>query len=112
MISSFLITGIVPSDIVKARFSIVDFYNRRARRIFRALVLVYVSIFAASFVTMMPSEVALTTQNILSSLFFFSNIMFYSQAGYFDTASEFNVVLHTWSLSVVEQFYIVLPILL
>lgn len=112
VISGFLITGIVQRDIDAGRFSIVEFYNRRIRRIFPALIVVYAAVLAASFLLLMPSEADQSSRNILSSLLFVSNIYFYTQTSYFDAASEFNALLHTWSLSVEEQFYIVLPIAL
>ena len=112
VISGFLITGIVSSDIEKGRFSLIDFYNRRVRRIFPALFCVYAFVFVAAFMTLMPSEVGTVTRNTISSLLFVSNIQFYSQSGYFDISSEFNALLHTWSLSVEEQFYVILPIAL
>jgi peptidoglycan/LPS O-acetylase OafA/YrhL len=110
VISGFLITGIVQKDIDNRRFSIVEFYNRRIRRIFPALMVVYAAVLAASFLLLMPSEASQSSRNILSSILFVSNIYFYTQTSYFDAASEFNALLHTWSLSVEEQFYIFLPI--
>lgn len=110
VISGFLITGIVQKDIDNGRFSIVEFYNRRIRRIFPALMVVYLAVLAASFLLLMPSEASQSSRNILSSILFVSNIYFYTQTSYFDAASEFNALLHTWSLSVEEQFYIFLPI--
>ena len=61
VISGFLITGIVSSDIEKGRFSLIDFYNRRIRRIFPALFCVYAFVFVAAFMTLMPSEVGTVT---------------------------------------------------
>jgi peptidoglycan/LPS O-acetylase OafA/YrhL len=110
VISGYLITGIVQKDIDNGRFSIVEFYNRRIRRIFPALMVVYAAVLAASFLLLMPSEASQSSRNILSSILFVSNIYFYTQTSYFDAASEFNALLHTWSLSVEEQFYIFLPI--
>jgi peptidoglycan/LPS O-acetylase OafA/YrhL len=110
VISGYLITGIVQKDIDNGRFSIVEFYNRRIRRIFPALMVVYAAVLAASFLLLMPSEASQSGKNILSSILFVSNIYFYTQTSYFDAASEFNALLHTWSLSVEEQFYIFLPI--
>ncbi|CAM5762330.1 acyltransferase [Labrys miyagiensis] len=112
VISGFLITGIVAADIEKGRFSLVDFYNRRVRRIFPALFTVYAFVLAASFLILMPSEVSAVIRNTISSLLFVSNVNFYSQASYFDTSSDFNALLHTWSLSVEEQFYVFFPLAL
>ncbi|WP_413989296.1 acyltransferase family protein [Labrys okinawensis] len=112
VISGFLITGIVSSDIERGRFSLVEFYNRRVRRIFPALFTVYAFVLAASFLILMPSEISAVIRNTISSLLFVSNVNFYSQAGYFDTSSDFNALLHTWSLSVEEQFYVFFPLAL
>jgi peptidoglycan/LPS O-acetylase OafA/YrhL len=110
VISGFLITGLVTADIEKGRFSLVDFYNRRVRRIFPALFTVYAFIFLAALALLLPSEVANVGKGVLSSLAFVSNVYFYSLSGYFDAESALNPLLHTWSLSVEEQFYVVLPV--
>ncbi|MDM9622242.1 acyltransferase family protein [Rhizobium sp. S96] len=112
VISGFLITGIVYSAIERGEFSIVEFYNRRVRRIFPALVPVYLAVMAWAFITKMPSGAHEVASNVISSLLFISNWFFYTKAGYFDDAAASNYVLHTWSLSVEEQFYIFLPLAL
>jgi peptidoglycan/LPS O-acetylase OafA/YrhL len=112
VISGFLITGIIDRQISTGSFSVADFYRRRVLRIFPALYIVYATILAASFLILMPSETASVTKNILSSILFVSNIAFQQSAGYFDSSNETNPLLHTWSLSIEEQFYIVLPLIL
>lgn len=112
VISGYLITGLICQDLTHDRFSIVDFYRRRVRRIFPALVPMYVFVLLGSFFVFMPGDTAQTSRNLISSILFVSNNYFYSQAGYFDPFSESNLVLHTWSLSVEEQFYVVFPALL
>lgn len=110
VISGFLITGIVDRQSSEGKFSIFAFYRRRILRIFPALYVMYFSIALASFFLFMPSQTGTVTRDILSSILFISNINFYYRSGYFDQSSETNPLLHTWSLSVEEQFYIILPL--
>ncbi len=112
VISGYLITGalLVTEGSYAKRLS--EFYKRRIKRIFPALFVVYLAVMLAAFVTLFADEtrgLALTT---VASIFFVSNIVFYSSAGYFDGGLDSNPLLHTWSLSVEEQFYIFFPLLL
>ena len=110
VISGYLITRTIFHDIDNKTYSIVDFYNRRIRRIFPALFTVFVFCIVVTFFSGLPSEATKAGQSILSSIFFVSNYLFYSQSGYFDRNSETNPLLHTWSLSVEEQFYVIFPV--
>jgi peptidoglycan/LPS O-acetylase OafA/YrhL len=112
VISGYLITRTIFDDIKKNTYSIVDFYNRRVRRIFPALFAVFVFCMIATFFSSLPPEATKTGQSILSSISFVSNYLFYSQSGYFDRNFETNPVLHTWSLSVEEQFYVIFPVVI
>lgn len=112
VISGYLITGalLVTEGSYARRLS--EFYKRRIKRIFPALFVVYLAVMLAAFVTLFADEtrgLALTT---IASIFFVSNIVFYSSAGYFDGGLDSNPLLHTWSLSVEEQFYIFFPLVL
>ncbi|HET9953646.1 MAG TPA: acyltransferase family protein [Polyangiaceae bacterium] len=112
VISGYLITGIVQADIEASRFSIAEFYERRVRRIFPALFVVYAAtLLAASFV-LFPGEAKHVGHDVLWSLGFLSNVAFSRAAGYFDQSAHNAPLLHTWSLSVEEQFYIGFPLLL
>ena len=112
VISGYLITGTLFSEVNNGTYSIVDFYNRRIRRIFPALFVVYGFCIAVAFLLSFPSEAKTIGKSILSSIFFVSNVRFYGQSGYFDRSSETNPLLHTWSLSVEEQFYVIFPLII
>jgi peptidoglycan/LPS O-acetylase OafA/YrhL len=112
VISGYLITRTIFDGINNNTYSIVDFYNRRMRRIFPALFTIFVFCMIVTFFWSLPPEATKTGQSILSSIFFVSNYLFYSQSGYFDRNSETNPLLHTWSLSVEEQFYVIFPVVI
>ncbi|SEL17177.1 Peptidoglycan/LPS O-acetylase OafA/YrhL, contains acyltransferase and SGNH-hydrolase domains [Xaviernesmea oryzae] len=107
-----MITKIIYSEINSGIFDIWNFYERRARRILPAILAVYLAVMIGSFLILMPSETAQQARNAISSMAFVSNIYFYEKFDYFDASSEFNALLHTWSLSVEEQFYLFFPPLL
>ena len=112
VISGFLITKNIHDDIHDHRFNIVDFYNRRIRRIFPALFTVLLFCFICSLIIEIPSEARATSRGIFGATFFFSNIMFFNMSDYFNQQMQNNPLLHTWSLSVEEQFYIIVPLFL
>ena len=111
VISGYLITTILINEIENKTFSIVNFYERRARRILPALFLVLmISIFFA-WIWMLPSQMKDFSQSVSAISLFVSNILFWKETGYFDTAGE-KPLLHTWSLAVEEQYYLLFPIFL
>ena len=112
VISGYLITTILVEDIENKRFSIVNFYERRARRILPALfAMVTVCIIVGWFV-LTPYFYRDLFQTTVSISFFASNILLFLKSGYFSAISELKPFLHTWSLAVEEQFYLVFPIFL
>lgn len=112
VISGFLITALIQEDIASGKFSFARFYERRARRLGPALIVVVaVSSLAALFI-LPPSEIIRFALSVLSSLFSVSNIFFWRETGYFAAGSDLTPLLHTWSLSVEEQFYLLFPALL
>jgi peptidoglycan/LPS O-acetylase OafA/YrhL len=112
VISGYLITGIVTSDIARGTFSIANFYERRIRRILPALFLVVVVCAPVAFWVLLPADLKEFGQSLIAVATFSSNVFFWSQSGYFHGAAELKPLLHTWSLSVEEQFYVVFPPLL
>lgn len=112
VISGYLITGIVMNDIERGTFSIADFYERRIRRILPALFLVVSICVPVAFWLLLPAELKEFSQSLFAVATFSSNVLFWSQSGYFEGAAELKPLLHTWSLSVEEQFYLFFPLLL
>ncbi len=112
VISGYLITRIIAREIADNRFSIVTFYERRTRRIFPALfVMLGISSPLASFI-LLPAEYEDFGNSLASATLFVSNIYFWQTADYFAGPAHLKPLLHTWSLAVEEQFYIILPLLL
>ena len=109
VISGFLITKIINDAVNAGTLSITDFYIRRIRRIFPALFVVYAAVAIFAIYYCFSYEADFIGKALLSSVFFVSNIFFLRNSGYFDADAIVNPLLHTWSLSVEEQFYIVLP---
>lgn len=106
VISGYLITGILAEEMATGRFSLVNFYERRARRILPALFVVTAACLPFAWAWMLPSEMLNFTRSLVAVSLFASNILFYLQAGYFGPNAEELPLLHTWSLAVEEQFYI------
>ncbi len=112
VISGYLITTIIISDLAEGKFSIVNFYERRARRILPALFFVMVVCLPFAILLLAPSDLKDFGQSLVSTATFSSNILFWWERGYFGTALELKPLLHTWSLAVEEQYYIIFPLFL
>ena len=112
VISGYLITTILIEDIENQRFSIVNFYERRARRILPALFFVMLVCIPFAWLWMIPSQMKDFSQSLVAVSLFASNILFWRESGYFDAAAEEKPLLHTWSLAVEEQYYVLFPIFL
>lgn len=110
VISGYLITQKLQEDYSSGLASIVTFYSRRAKRILPALLFVYLVCIVAGIGIMLPIDIQELGKTILFSALFLSNLYFYSLSGYFDGPSHEKPLLHTWSLSVEEQFYLIWPI--
>jgi peptidoglycan/LPS O-acetylase OafA/YrhL len=112
VISGYLITTILIEDIENKRFSIVNFYERRARRILPALFFVMLVCLPFAWMWMLPSQMKDFSQSLVAVSLFASNILFWRESGYFAAAAEEKPLLHTWSLAVEEQYYVLFPIFL
>ncbi|MDA9266091.1 acyltransferase [Gammaproteobacteria bacterium] len=112
VISGYLITTIIISEMAEGKFSIVNFYERRARRILPALFFVMAACLPFAWLWLTPTDLKDFGQSLVAVSTFSSNILFWLESGYFDTAAELKPLLHTWSLAVEEQYYILFPIFL
>lgn len=112
VISGFLITSLIVKDIQGGRFSLVQFWERRARRILPALFVVVIAILVAGWFLLLPSEFEGLGRAAAAQALFSANFHFWIETGYFAGPAEQEPLLHTWSLAVEEQFYIGFPILL
>jgi len=112
VISGYLITTIIISEMAEGKFSIANFYERRARRILPALFFVMAVSIPFAWLWLTPTDLANFGQSLVAVSTFSSNILFWLESGYFDTSAELKPLLHTWSLAVEEQYYILFPIFL
>lgn len=112
VISGYLITSIIITEINAKKFSIVNFYERRARRILPALFWVSFICFPFAWLLFTPNDLRDFGQSLLAVSTFSSNILFFLESGYFENSAELKPLLHTWSLAVEEQYYIFFPLLL
>jgi peptidoglycan/LPS O-acetylase OafA/YrhL len=112
VISGYLISGLILKELEDGRFSFRSFYSRRIRRIFPALILVLASSLAFGWFALLPVEYLQLGEHVAAAAAFVINIVFIREAGYFDVAANLKPLLHLWSLSVEEQFYLVWPLLM
>ena len=112
VISGYLITTIILADKEQGTFSLLHFYERRARRILPALFLILLVSLPAAWLWLLPSDMKSFSQSLMAVSTFSSNILFWREAGYWDVASELKPLLHTWSLAVEEQYYLLFPLFL
>ncbi|MDB4883002.1 MAG: acyltransferase [Gemmatimonadetes bacterium] len=109
VISGYLITGILVQANDAGTFSFVQFYARRARRIFPALVLVLLATIALGALVLPVHENTRLGRHVVAGVLFSSNLLLWREAGYFDVASASKPLLHLWSLGIEEQFYLLWP---
>ena len=112
VISGYLISSVILSELDRSRFSLSNFYQRRIRRILPALVAMMLVAFVLAYKFLLPSELLDFSKSALAAILSVSNVYFWKQSGYFDAPAALKPLLHTWSLGVEEQFYIVLPLFL
>lgn len=112
VISGYLITGIIYRGLQRGKFQFYDFWARRIRRIFPALLITITSVYLAGWLYLLPAEFEALKGQILWGLAFSANFKLYSEVGYFDVAAELKPLLHLWSLAIEEQFYLIWPLIL
>ena len=110
VISGYLITSILLREMGQGRFSLLRFWERRARRILPALLLVMAVCVPFAWFWMLPDQYLAFSRSLIAVSVFASNILFWRESGYFAAAAEEKPLLHTWSLAVEEQFYILFPL--
>jgi peptidoglycan/LPS O-acetylase OafA/YrhL len=112
VISGFLITGLLTRELRNGTFSLIDFYRRRARRILPALVTVLLTTSAACVAVLFVPDLVEYRDSLLAATFFSSNVYFWQATDYFAAPAGEQPLLHTWSLAVEEQYYVLFPLLL
>jgi peptidoglycan/LPS O-acetylase OafA/YrhL len=112
VISGFLISGIIFRQLEAGRFSYRDFYSRRIKRIFPALITVLVATLIAGWYLLLPDEFQHLGKHLTAGAGFVSNLALWNEAGYFDASADSKPLLHLWSLGIEEQFYLLWPLAL
>ena len=112
VISGFLITSLIHGKMVAGEFSLVEFYERRVRRLLPALFAVLLFCVLLGVLLLLPQDFRYFGGSLFATTLFVSNVFFWLEAGYFDVAAERKPLLHTWSLAVEEQYYLLFPLYL
>ena len=112
VISGFLISTIIFDNIHDGSFSFAEFYARRVRRIFPALVLVLCFCLGLGWFALFADEYKQLGLHVSSGAGFISNLVLWHESGYFDLSAEFKPLLHLWSLGIEEQYYLIWPLLI
>lgn len=112
VISGYLITGILTKDLEAGEFSLWRFYERRIRRILPALLLVTALCVPLAWRVMLPDDLENFGQSVVGTVLFVNNVVLMATSGYFGIHAQFRPLLHSWSLGVEEQYYLVVPLLM
>ena len=111
VISGYLISSLIYYEVIKGEFTYLNFYERRARRILPPLFLVMLFCVPLAWIYMIPTQFHEFSNSLIYTTLFGSNILFWQESGYFGGAAELKPLLHTWSLAIEEQFYLIFPFL-
>lgn len=112
IISGYLISTIILNGLRSGRFSFAEFYSRRIRRIFPALAIVLIAVYAAGWFVLLADDYGRLGKHVAGGAGFISNFLFWNESGYFDAGADTKPLLHLWSLGIEEQFYFVWPLML
>ena len=112
VISGYLITSLILIELKNKEFVLINFYERRIRRIIPVLYFVILITILFSIALLKPIEMISFGKSLIANTFFISNILFWREGGYFDILSHYKPLFHTWSLGVEEQYYLLFPIFL
>ena len=112
VISGFLISSILYRENNRGGISFADFYSRRVRRIFPALIVVLLASLIAGWFLLLPDEYSEMGKHVVAATFFISNLVLWGESGYFDVVAELKPLLHLWSLGIEEQFYLLWPLVI
>ena len=112
VISGYLISSFILKNLFANSFNFASFYSRRVNRIFPALLFILITLLCLSWYYLIPDDFSKVSKHVFGSSIFLSNIVYLSEAGYFDDAADQKPLLHLWSLAIEEQFYIIWPITL
>jgi peptidoglycan/LPS O-acetylase OafA/YrhL len=112
VISGFLISSIIFANLHQHSFEFIEFYCRRIRRIFPALIVVLIASFAIGWFVLLPNEFKQLGKHMAGGAGFIQNFLLWRESSYFDSAANTKPLLHLWTLAVEEQFYIVWPLVL
>ena len=112
VISGYLISRLIVADIENDSFSLAHFYEARIRRLFPALFAMLLVSMVVGTIILLPQDFTFMSRNAFGAAAFVSNIAYWTQTGYFEGDAKVRVLLHTWSLAVEEQLYIVYPLML
>ncbi len=112
VISGYLITSILIADLQAGTFRLLNFYERRTRRILPALFVIMLVCWPFAWMWLTTADMESFSQSLIAVCVFASNVLFWKTSGYFESAAELKPLLHTWSLAVEEQYYVFFPLLL